>query len=332
MRLEAVKEYLGSDWEDTLSFIKRKVSSEISLLGEINSAILDSSGKQLRPVLSLLCARLALAAQGGSGPLPQDSFCYAAAAEILHNATLLHDDVADNSDLRRGKPTVNALWGASASVLVGDYWLSKAVDCVLDADSYSKEVIQVFSNTMRFLSEGEMLQMQKAADGNTSEADYMRIIYCKTASLFETTARSAVIGVGGSRELQESFALFAQKLGLAFQIRDDIFDYSLEANVGKPVGADILEKKITLPLLEAFAAVSPKEEKNIREMVSHIEKKPENRDLIVTFVHEHKGQERAQLKLEKIVQSALKELETLPRTQDRKYLEELAEFVGSRRI
>lgn len=332
MNIAAVKEYLGRDWERTLSFIQEALSSDIPLLDSVNASILSCSGKQLRPVLSLLCARLSLSAQGRPVVLPSDSIRYAAASELLHNATLLHDDVADQSDRRRGKPTVNALMGASTSVLVGDYWLSKAVDCILGAQSYSKEVTKVFSSTLCSLAEGEMLQLQKASDGDTDRDDYMRIIYCKTASLFETTARSAVIGVGGPVELQQRLADFAVKLGLAFQIRDDIFDYSLEANVGKPVGADILERKITLPLLLALDKVDPEKQKDIRDMVSSIKEKPENRNLIVEFVHENKGQEDAQKVLESIAESALKQLEPLPQTGERKFLEQLAEFVGSRRI
>jgi len=329
MNLGAIKEYLGEDWLQTQACMKNMLASDIDLLNSTNESILSVSGKQMRPVLSLLVARACMAEVGS---IPHDCWRYAAASELLHNATLLHDDVADESDQRRGKPTVNSLMGPSVSVLVGDYWLVRAVDCILEADRYSNEVVRIFAKTLGDLAKGEMFQLQKANSGDTTEEDYLRIIYSKTATLFEATVRAAVIGVDGSRELQDRMADFAVKLGLAFQIRDDVFDYSLDMNIGKPVGADILERKITMPLLGAFKAVDVETEKKIRDMVSSIALHPENRDAIVEFVKSNGGLEYAQKRLEELVDEALEDLSVLPDTQDRRYLEALARFVGNRKI
>jgi len=327
MDLKELRSFLGSDWEMTQERIKGALACDIELLNTTNAAILENSGKQLRPLLSLLIAR-AVSRQ----PLSRDSWGYAAAAELLHNATLLHDDVADESDERRGRPTINSLMGPSVSVLVGDYWLVRAVECVLDADTYSAEVIRVFARTLSNLAEGEMFQLQKAQSVDTNEADYLRIIYNKTATLFEAAAISAVIGVGGSKEVQQSMTDFARNLGLAFQIRDDIFDYSLGMNIGKPVGADILERKITMPLLGAFLSAGKDEEDKVRKMIMEIENHPESRDAIVDFVIRNNGLEYAQKRLEEFTAEALKSLDVLGDSREKSYLQEIAHYVGARKI
>lgn len=328
MDLKELRAYLGKDWVKTQECIKDALESDIQLLNSTNDSILQFAGKQMRPMLSLLIARACSAGK----ELPRDCWRYAAASELLHNATLLHDDVADESDERRGQPTIYKKMGASVSVLVGDYWLVKAVECILGADNYSAEAIKVFAKTLSNLAEGEMFQLQKAWAGDTDEADYLRIIYNKTATLFETTAISAVIGVGGSNELREAMAAYAKNLGLAFQVRDDIFDYCMDMNVGKPVGADILERKMTMPLLGAFMNAGPKAEKEIRKMVTNIAHQPENRDEIVDFVKANGGLEYAQKRLDEMIDAALGELDVLPESKDKELLRQLAEYVGNRNI
>lgn len=333
MDLKTLKDFLGSDWKQTQNCIGRVLDSDISLLNSTNAAILEASGKQMRPMLSLLIGRACMAGKEGfTGTLSHDSWHYAAACELLHNATLLHDDVADQSDQRRGRPTLYSRMGASVSVLVGDYWLVKAVDCILSAEHDNPEVIRIFAKTLSNLAEGEMFQLQKAWSGDTSEEDYFRIIYNKTATLFEVTARCAVIAVGGDRELQEKMSHFAKSIGLAFQIKDDIFDYSEGMNIGKPTGADILEKKMTLPLLGAFASVGSREEAKIRKMVSNVDAHPENRDEIVRFVRENGGLEYSRKKMEEILDEALADLEVLAPSMEKEYLVALAKYVGDRTI
>ena len=244
MDIKEIKRELAGLWERTSELISLALETDIDYLAALNAGLLENSGKQLRPVLALLVA-------SACGQPNDDSCRYAAASELLHNATLLHDDVADKSDCRRGKPTLNALMGPSVSVLVGDYWLVRAVRCILDAKSHGENVIRVFAKTLSDLTEGEMLQLQKAETCDTSEEDYLKVIYCKTASLFEAASLSAAISVNATEEMQSSVRRFATDLGIAFQIRDDIFDYYDSTEIGKPTGNDMVEGKLTLPVIYA---------------------------------------------------------------------------------
>lgn len=327
MAPERVREFLGDDWRRTDELIRSQLASDIDLLNSTNESILSNSGKQIRPVLSLLVARAC-----ADGPIGELSFRYAAAAELLHNATLLHDDVADASDERRGKPTVNALMGPRVSVLVGDYWLVRAVGCILEAEGCHMDVIRLFAGTLRNLAEGEMFQLQKAMSGDTTLDDYIRIIYCKTATLFETAAKSAAMGVGAPEELVGKMGEYARCLGMAFQVRDDIFDYTPGLNVGKPVGADLLEKKITLPLLGAFRNAGEAEEARMRGMLCRIDSEPELCRDIYSFVIDNGGVALAQEKLDEYVREALSLLTVLRPCPERDCLEELTRYVGNRNI
>ena len=254
---------------------------------------------------------------------------YAAASELLHNATLLHDDVADNSEQRRGMPTIMSLMGPSVSVLVGDYWLVKAMELILGSSEGDHLVIKIFSKTLSDLAEGEMLQLQKAQSGDTCEDDYLRIIYSKTASLFEAACVSAAISVNASQEYRKAAKDYAVALGIAFQIKDDILDYSGTASVGKPLGVDILEQKITMPLLGAMMN-APAEESRVRSLVKGIVNHPENRDEIVTFVRDNAGLEYAVQQLDKYVAQAVEALSVLPSCVERVLLQDLAYFTAKR--
>lgn len=316
---------LGSRWESVESYINGSLSSDIALLQSINGRILSHSGKQLRPLISLLVAMAC-----SEGKAVDDSCRYAAGAELLHNATLLHDDVADSSDQRRGSPTIRSLMGPSVSVLVGDYWLVKAMELILSAENHGDRVLKIFSKTLSDLAEGEMLQLQKADTGDTGYEDYLRIIYNKTASLFVAASLSAAISVGASEQMEKAVVDFATALGIAFQIRDDIFDYSDDSGVGKPVGVDIMEQKITLPLLGALQAVPEEEASKIRNMVSSIHEHPETRAVIMDFVKRNGGVAYAEKILSEYIRKATDALETLPDSSYRKCLSDMARYVGAR--
>lgn len=323
MDIKSVKEYLGNDWDAVQHKIEDSLKSDIDLLDATNNSILSNSGKQLRPLLVLLVARAC------AQDITEATVAYAAAAELLHNATLLHDDVADNSDQRRGVPTIMSLMGPSVSVLVGDYWLVKAMELVLGASESDNKVMKIFSKTLSDLAEGEMLQLQKAQNCNTSEDDYLRIIYSKTASLFEAACVSAALSVNAPDEYCRAAKDYAVALGIAFQIKDDILDYSGTESVGKPLGVDILEQKITMPLLGAFAN-APSEEARIRGLVKGIVDNPSNRDEIVAFVKDNDGLEYAVQQLNKYVARAIRALAVLPLGQERALLQELAYFTAKR--
>ncbi|MBQ7877184.1 MAG: polyprenyl synthetase family protein [Bacteroidales bacterium] len=324
MDIRAIKEYLGQDWLSVQERIASALESDISLLNSTNASILSQSGKQLRPMLALMFARAC------TGKATDAGIRYAAAAELLHNATLLHDDVADGSELRRGKPTVMSLMGPSVSVLVGDYWLVKAMELILQDSETDTTAIRIFSKTLSDLAEGEMLQLQKAQSGDTDEKDYLRIIYNKTASLFEAACVSAAISACVSEDVVKAARDYAVALGLAFQIKDDILDYSGTKSVGKPLGVDILEQKITLPLLGALNNVSGQKQVEVRGMVKDIVGRPELRDDIVSFVKENGGLEYAKARLEEYVNEAVHALDILPDSREKECLVELARYTAIR--
>ena len=323
MDIRKIKASLAGPMKEVAALLDVSLKSDIELLDATNRSLLAQGGKQLRPMLALLSA-------GACGGVNADSIHFAAAAELIHNSTLLHDDVVDGAAVRRGRPTVMALLGGGASVLLGDYWLVKAFHCILDANQFSERVIRLFAKTLSDLAEGELLQMQKASSGDTSREDYRRIIYSKTASLFEASCLAGAISAGAPEEWTAALAGYARNLGLAFQIKDDIFDYTGGESLGKPVGIDLLEQKITLPLLCALDSVPAEEALAIRAMVGQISDKPDLADRVRAFVLEHEGVEKAVAELGKYIDEAVFCLEELPASPEKSYLAELARFVGER--
>ncbi len=315
--------YLGEDWLIVQNKIREGLKSDIDLLNRTNDSLLEHTGKQLRPILSLLVSKAC-----STESLTDLSHRYAAATELLHNATLLHDDVADRSESRRGYPTIMSLMGPGVAVLLGDYWLVKAMEQVLGPGETDSETIRMFSKTLSDLAVGEMLQLEKANECDTTEEDYLRIIYSKTASLFETAAVSAALSVKASKEVVEAVREYAVFLGYAFQIKDDILDYVGNNFVGKPIGVDILEQKITLPLLGALASVSKQEEAKIREKVKNVTE--ESKAEIITFIKENGGVEYSLNRIEEYVSKAIDALNVLPESQEKAYLVELAYYAGRR--
>ena len=325
MDIKSIQEYLGQDWIAVKERILSALQSDIKLLNLTNSSILSNSGKQLRPVLALFLSRLC-----SGGKVNEATIRYAAAAELLHNATLLHDDVADDSVQRRGVPTIMSLMGPSVSVLVGDYWLVKALELILQSADTDIRVIKIFSKTLSNLAEGEMLQLQKAQSGDTNEDDYLRIIYNKTASLFEAACLSAAIAVGADQKQELAAIDYAVALGLAFQIKDDILDYDGTASVGKPLGVDVMEQKITLPLLGALAGATSQEQERVRTLVHDIVDHPEYKDEIVAFVKESGGLEYAERRLGEYVSKAVEALDVFPESVEKDFLIKLAHFTARR--
>lgn len=325
MDIKKVREFVGADWQAVQERISGSLHSDISLLDMTNASILSNSGKQMRPLLTVLFAR---ACSGGK--TTDATVRYASASELLHNATLLHDDVADDSAQRRGVPTIMSLMGPSVAVLVGDYWLVKALDLILSDGLSDTVVLKIFSKTLSALAEGELLQLQKAQNGDTVEEDYLRIIYNKTASLFEAACVSGVLSVSASEQYEAAAREYSIALGNAFQIQDDILDYDGTESVGKPLGVDVLEQKITIPLLGALSNVSEQEEKRIRGLVNDIVGHPEHRDEIVTFVKENGGLEYSRMRLDEYVEKAVRALDVLPDSQEKAFLVELAYFTARR--
>ena len=254
--------FLAEPLERVFALLETSLGSDVALLDATNRSLLAQGGKRIRPGLTLLAA-------GACGGVNDDTVRFAAAAEMIHNATLLHDDVVDGATTRRGKPTVMSILSSPASVLIGDYWLVKAIRCILDADRYSERAIRLFAKTLSDLAEGEMLQLEKASSGDTTRED-LRIIYSKTASLFEASVLSGAVSADAPEEWTAALAGYARNLGLAFQIKDDILDYAGDEALGKPVGIDLKEQKITLPLLCALESVPAEEAAEIRALVGRI--------------------------------------------------------------
>ena len=325
MDIKKVREFVEADWQAVQERISGSLHSDISLLDMTNASILSNSGKQMRPLLTVLFAR---ACSGGK--TTDATVRYASASELLHNATLLHDDVADDSAQRRGVPTIMSLMGPSVAVLIGDYWLVKALDLILSDAPSDTVVLKIFSKTLSALAEGELLQLQKAQNGDTVEEDYLRIIYNKTASLFEAACVSGVLSVSASEQYEAAAREYSIALGNAFQIQDDILDYDGTESVGKPLGVDVLEQKITIPLLGALSNVSEQEEKRIRGLVNDIVGHPEHRDEIVTFVKGNGGLEYSRMRLDEYVEKAVRALDVLPDSQEKTFLVELAYFTAKR--
>ena len=325
--MDEIKAYLQPGLEQVNVFINMALRSDIPLLDSTNRSLREHPGKMMRPMLALLVA----GAAGEGTPPPEDTYRYAAATELLHNATLLHDDVVDGATERRGLPTVASILGGSTAVLIGDYWLEKCLQLVLGARREADRVLRLFAQTIGHLTEGELLQMQKASTADTTQADYLRIIYGKTASLFESAAMSAAISVAASEELIRAMGDYAYLLGLAFQIKDDIFDYEEEAaDIGKPVGIDLMEQKITQPLLCVLEKASSAEQQEIRSLVKNIPDHPENVDRVRAFVKENNGVALAKDVMDFYVEKAISCLESLPESKEKLYLARLARFVGQR--
>lgn len=313
---------LGSDWGRVKDLLRETLSSDVQLLQDVNTGILQHSGKMLRPAVTLLLAK---ACNGGR--LNDVAVKYAAAVEILHNATLLHDDVADEAATRRGVPTLMARMGATPAVLVGDFWLAKSISLLSEIEDM-KGTIGIFAGTLINLAEGEMLQQEKAIKGDTTLKDYLQIIFCKTASLFRAAGMCGARSVAAPERYCKAAADYGEALGMAFQIQDDILDYD-GGDTGKPSGIDLQEQKITLPLLGALS--SSGKEAQIRQMVKEIPVHPEYCGTIRSFVADNGGVAYAQGILEDYVNSAISSLSPLPDSEEKEILMSLARHSADRK-
>lgn len=239
--------------------IAQRLDSGVPLVGSVSQYIISAGGKRLRPALLLLCC-------GALGFRGEQRFNMAAVVEFIHTATLLHDDVVDDSDLRRGAPTANARFGNPASVLVGDFLYSRAFQMMVDAQSM--RIMQVLADATNIISEGEVMQLMNMHNAALDEAGYLQVIRSKTAKLFEASARVGAILSGASTEQEEACAEFGQAMGTAFQVIDDVLDYAGDAAVmGKNLGDDLREGKTTLPLIAAMQRGTTEERTTIQTAI-----------------------------------------------------------------
>ncbi len=259
MGIEEVYTLIGSDMDAVNDTIKRRLSSEVVLINQISHHIINSGGKRLRPVLVLLSAH----AMGYRGERHID---LAAIVEFIHTATLLHDDVVDSSEQRRGQETANALWGNEASVLVGDFLYSRSFEMMVDVGEM--RVMEILAETTNTIAEGEVLQLLNCHDADTTEERYIKVIHYKTAKLFEAASRLGAVISGSDTELEQAMTSYGMHLGTAFQLVDDVLDYSSPgADIGKNVGDDLAEGKPTLPLIHAMRAGTPEQAAIVRRAI-----------------------------------------------------------------
>jgi len=248
-----------SDFAAVDAAIIEHLSSQVPMVEKIGQYIIESGGKRLRPLLVLLSAR-------ACGYQQQQHITLAAVVEFIHTATLLHDDVVDTSDLRRGKPTANNKWGNSSSVLVGDFLYSRAFQMLVSIGNI--DVMGTLSNATNIIAEGEVLQLLNAKNPDVSEADYLHVILGKTAMLFEAASQTGAQMAQASSEQTEALRRFGRHLGVAFQLIDDLMDYTGDqTSMGKNVGDDLAEGKPTLPLIHAMAHAADDERKLIRKAI-----------------------------------------------------------------
>ncbi|GAA4861883.1 polyprenyl synthetase family protein [Luteimonas vadosa] len=259
LSLRDVQALAGEDMAAVDGLIRRRLASDVVLVNQVAEHIVAGGGKRLRPMLLLLAAR----SLGHSGP---EAHQLAAVVEFIHTATLLHDDVVDESDLRRGRSTANALFGNAASVLVGDFLYSRSFQLMVELDRV--EVMRILADTTNAIAEGEVLQLLHVRNPDTDEAAYLRVIERKTAVLFAAATRLGALLAGAEASTQQAFHAYGLNLGFAFQIADDVLDYSAdEAALGKHLGDDLAEGKATLPLIHAMAQADGATRARLRTIV-----------------------------------------------------------------
>ena len=257
--LKALLGPIAADLQRVDAIIRERLSSEVALINQIGAHIISAGGKRLRPALLLLMSR-ALGYQG------TQHHNLAAVIEFIHTATLLHDDVVDESTLRRGRPTANESFGNPASVLVGDFLYSRSFQMMLDA--HDMRVMEILADATNIISEGEVLQLMNMHDASLDEAAYLRVIRSKTAKLFEASTRLAAVLAKATPELEEACATYGQALGTAFQVIDDVLDYAGDASeTGKNLGDDLREGKTTLPLILAMQRGTPEQRALIKAAI-----------------------------------------------------------------
>lgn len=297
------------------------VKSETLLLDTIMKYIIKRKGKQLRPMFVLLSAKL-------HGNINESTYRAAALVELLHTATLVHDDVVDDSPQRRGFFSINALWNKKIAVLVGDYLLSKGL--LLATGSNEFRQLHILSDAVRQMSEGELLQLQKTRKLNFDESVYFDIIRGKTASLLSSACAAGAYSTSADEKITEQMKLFGEKAGIAFQIKDDLFDYGND-NIGKPTGNDIREKKLTLPLIHTLSNVSSQTRRQLVYIMKNENRNPAKIKFVIETVNRYGGIEYAEKKMNSYRDEALTILYSFEDSPARKALEELVRYTTDRK-
>ena len=299
---------------------KESMKSSVPLLDRVTYYIVQRKGKQVRPMFVFLCAKLIQDAN-------DSTYTAASLIELLHTGTLVHDDVADDSNMRRGFFSINALWKNKIAVLVGDYLLAKGFLIALDNDEIG--ALKIMSKAIREMSEGELLQIEKSRKLNLSEEVYFKIIRQKTASLIACACEAGLASVSSDHDHADKIREFGYATGMAFQIKDDLFDYGFK-NVGKPTGIDIKEKKLTLPLIHALSVATGEEKRAIIKKLKKSSEKKSTQEEIIDFVKAKGGIEYSEKVMLSFRDKAVSLLHHFDDNIARRTLEQLVDFVVTR--
>ena len=319
--MELAKKVIGKELDLFEAHFRDAVKSRVSLLDRIMQYIVKRKGKQMRPMFVLLSAKL-------HGEITDASYRAASLVELLHTATLVHDDVVDDALERRSMFSINALWKNKIAVLVGDYLLSKGL--LLSLENKDFQILTILSTAVKKMSEGELLQIEKTRNLNFDESVYYEIINGKTASLLGSSCGAGASSVTQDETIVSKMVEFGEMVGMAFQIKDDLFDYG-EANVGKPTGNDIKEKKLTLPLIHILQKVPQALKKEIIYIVKNNNNDKAKVKFVIDHVVEYGGIDYATQKMFEYRDKALLILHSFPQSQTREALEELVRYTTDRK-
>jgi octaprenyl-diphosphate synthase len=320
----SIKEIKAPIKEELLVFEKKfreSMRSRTPLLDKITHYIVKRKGKQVRPMFLFLCAKM-------FGEVTEKAYVGASLIELLHTATLVHDDVVDDAYQRRGFFSINALWKNKIAVLVGDFLLSKGL--LLSIDNGYFDLLKIISEAVRSMSEGELLQIEKARTFNIEEPIYFEVIRQKTASLFASTCACGTASSSATAEEIERMKQMGEHVGMAFQIKDDLFDYGVD-EIGKPRGIDIGEKKVTLPLIYSLNKAEKSEKRKIVNLVKNHGTEPNAVAQVISFVERMGGLEYATVRMEEYTQKAFDILDSFPQSIERDALKHLVSYTINRK-
>lgn len=320
--LNSIKAPISNDIKEFESFFHSLLKSKAPLLNIITSYIIKSKGKQMRPIFVFLSAKM-------FSDLNKSTYNAASLIELMHTATLVHDDVVDNSYQRRGFFSINALWKNKIAVLVGDYILSRGL--LLAVENGEFELLRVVSEAVKEMSEGELLQIEKARKLDITEEVYFDVIKKKTASLLAACGEAGAVSVNAGKENSDKMKKVGEYIGIAFQIRDDIFDYQLNGNTGKPSGNDIKEKKMTLPLIHVLNNCSSGDKRRIIRIVKNKNNNMDKVKEVIDFVISNGGIEYAEKRMKEYKDKALEILLSLEDNDARKALIDFIDYTTTRK-
>jgi len=320
--MQNIKALIKPEMKEFETFFKEAVRTKVPLLDIIMNYIIRRKGKQMRPMFVFLTAKML-------GNISESTFTAAALIELLHTATLVHDDVVDEADKRRGFFSVNALWKSKIAVLTGDYLLSRGLILSVEKEEYS--LLEVVSVAMKEMAEGELLQIEKARKLDITEETYFEIIYKKTATLIESCTAAGAKSVKASDEDVNNMKLFGRYAGIAFQIKDDLFDYQKTNITGKPTGNDIKEKKMTLPLIYALQNAENSEKRKILKIIRKYNSNAEKVKDIIDFVKMKGGLEYSEKKMNEFKNKAIDIIQNYPDSEAKQALISLVNYIVVRR-